>query len=243
MKYLILSFILLTLFSCQKKNFEEQVIKELGLDRKNIKNELIVSSVFPDNESEIILVIPEIESEEIGCCFELNSHILILDSTTGKIKNKYFENAKSNKWFSDILTLTEITIDTLGYQISKNNTAFGIKLKHSNLSKTDPFNSVSVSLFIKSDNTLKKVLKNYDISEFNATINTNCTGKTVKKEKSFVISKNKSKNLNDITVLSKITNTNNYKDSNGGCVSKTTSNTKNTTLQFNGKVYKKHINL
>jgi len=135
------------------------------------------------------------------------------------------------------------TLNQTNYQISKNNTAFGIKLKHSNLSKTDPFNSVSVSLFIKSDNTLKKVLKNYDISEFNASINTNCTGKILKKEKSFVISKNKSKNLNDITVVSKITNTNNYKDSNRDCLSKKTSNTKNTTLKFNGKVYKKHINL
>lgn len=241
MKYFFQPILLLLIafcFSCQKDpNIIDMAIGELGLQKNNIKNELITHATFPNNKAETILVIPEIESEEEGCCFELNSYILIVDSNTGKIKNKYFESAETNKWSSDAVVLTQITIDSLPYQVSKNDTAFGIGVEHSGTSKANPYQSLSLSLFIKHKNSLKKVLRNFEVMEYNGEWDTKCNGEFTTNKKKLITTNNLTNGFYDIKVNTEITETKNTKDSIGNCLSEKNRSSTTSTLQFNGKVY------
>lgn len=74
------------------------VVKTLHLDQDEIKLGTIVSKVFPSNSDEIIIIIPEIVNEEEDI-YELNSHIVIANTTTANIKHKYFESSKTTVGF------------------------------------------------------------------------------------------------------------------------------------------------
>ena len=194
---------------------------------------------FGKSPSETILLIPEIEEEEEGCCFELNSYILIIDTRTGEIKHKYFESSKTNNWSSDAVALSDIIIDTIPYPISENDKAFGVQVNHIGMSKPNPYSSSSLSLFIKSGNTLKKVLKNYDVKDYGGEWDTNCYGEFINTEKTLSISNTKTNGYYDIFVKTITTEIKNYEDSNGVCKTKKVPSSVNTTLKFNGKAYKK----
>lgn len=240
MRYFFPSLLLPIFFclSCKNNlNITDKAIEELGLQKDRIKDELITHATFPNNKAETILVIPEIENEEEGCCFELNSHILIVDSNTGKIKNKYFESAETNKWSSDAVVLTKITIDSLPYQVSKNDTAFGISVEHNGTSKANPYQSLSLSLFIKHKNSLKKVLRNFEVMEYNGEWDTKCKGEFTTNKRTLITTNNLSNGFYDIKVNTKITETKNTKDSIGNCLPEKNRSSTTSALQFNGKVY------
>jgi hypothetical protein len=100
------------------------ILMELNLNKESVKTDLIRSKIRPNNPDETIVVIPEIANETEDT-FELNSYILIVDSSTGKIKHRYFESFKTNDWYSDAMQLVDITIDTAAYLITKSGLAFG----------------------------------------------------------------------------------------------------------------------
>ena len=239
MNYFSLIFIIFFCLSCNNINLEDKVINDLGLKKENLKTSLISSSVSPINNQETIIIIPEIENEEIDCCFELNSHILIVDTKTGNIKNKYFESTKTNGWSSDILTLSSIVIETTAYKIAENKNAFGIKVKHSSSAQASPYHDTNITLFTIHNNTLKKVLKNYDIQKYSDDRNTNCSGKKTSTEKTLTTTSSLTNGLYDIIVKTKTTTTKKNKDLQGNCTNTLGSSLTRSVLKYNGKRYKK----
>jgi len=186
MKHLII-ILILTVTSCDFKTKEEvkttdktittapniefnlidAVLKNLNIKKGNCKTDLIALKIMPNNPEETILVIPEIvdEGEDYS---ELNSHIVIVNTKTGKIINKYFESSKTNNWFSDAVVLSDIKIDTAPYIVSENKRAFGIRVYYHNNSQHNPYRQETISLYIKVDNSLlKNILKNYVVMNFN----------------------------------------------------------------------------
>lgn len=155
-------FITIGVYS-QETSLLDSVLGQLNLKKSKIKTELVVFKSFPNNLNETIIVIPEIVDEG-EMYFELNSHILIIDSKSGNIKSYFFESSKTNNWISDAIQLTEITIDTAPYKVSKNERAFGIRLHFIGSSRPNPYENEIISLFVQSKNKLKKILNNYEIS-------------------------------------------------------------------------------
>lgn len=146
-----------------KESIVDNVIEQLNLNKQKIKTDLIVSKVQPNNSNETIVVIPEIYGEYDEQMFELNSYIVLVNNATGKITHKYFESSKTNDWISDAIRLAEIKIDTAPYIVAKDKRAFGIRIYCYNNSQPNPYSNKTISLFVKSGNTLKKVLHNYDV--------------------------------------------------------------------------------
>jgi len=251
MKYYILVFILsmhssfLTKTECTQiateANLIDTVLKQLGKERSQIYERLIVTKVRPNNKGETIVVIPEIVSKEAdGCCLTLNSYILIVDSATGIIKNQYFESSKTNNWISDAVVLSEITIDTARYTITDTNRAFGIRVFYYGSSKPNPYSSTTLSLYIKSRDGLKKVLKDYEVQSHSGEWDTTCYGEFIDIKTTLSISSNKSNGFYDLITSSIITETKNNIDSNGECQDKKEVTKLETTLTYNGKVYREY---
>lgn len=238
MKHLL---VLLSLFitltvSSQETTFFNSVLNQLNLNKSKIKSELVVSKEIPNNPNETILVIPEIVVEEEDY-FELNSHILIIDSETGNIKYSYFESSKTNNWTSDAIQLVEISIDTAPYKISEQERSFGVKVRYLGSSRPNPYESETISLFMKAGTTLKKVLNNYEILYFGGEWDTNCAGEFMKEKKILIISKNKTNGYFNILVKNTITNSKAFLNEQNECDEKKTIVKENTVLKYNDDQY------
>jgi len=220
-------------------NLIDAVLKNLNIKKGNCKTDLIAFKKMPNNPEETILVIPEIVDEGEHY-FELNSYILIVNNKTGKIINKYFESFKTNNWVSDAVELREITIDTAPYNVTDNTQAFGIRVRYVGSSHANPYEQETISLFIKEQNVLKQILKNFTVKQHNGFWDTNCAGEFVDEKKALIISKNMTNAYYDILIKNKIILTTNYEDENGNCDYTEKITTVKKVLKFNGKEYKEN---
>ncbi|WP_431166291.1 hypothetical protein [Tenacibaculum halocynthiae] len=226
-----------------EENIIDSVIKQLNLNVSKVNTDLLETKTMPNNSQEIIMVIPAyVDTNNDEHHFELNSHIVIVNSNTGKITHKYFESSQTNGWVSDAIQLREITIDTAPYLVSKNNRAFGVKVHYYGSSKANPYSNKTISLFIKSKNKLKKLLHNYDVMNYGGEWNTECVGEFTDVKKTLIMSKGKTNEYFDIIIKSKVTETKNSVGENGECDSKEKTTTKSVVLKFNGEEYIKNKN-
>ncbi len=225
----------------QKETLINSVLKQLNLENSKVNTELLVTKVMPDNPYETIIVIPEIvdEGEQY---FELNSHIVLVDNTTGKITHKYFESSKTNGWESDAIQLREISIDTAPYNLTETVRAFGVKVRYVGSSQVNPYENERISLFVKSDDSLKKLLYNFDVMNNSGALDTDCVGEFKDVKNTLIISEEKTHKHFDILVKSKITKNKSYVDENGDCDSQEQITSEEIILKFNGEEYKKDKN-
>ena len=223
----------------EKNNLLHKVLQQLQLELSNIKKNLVVFKVQPNNPNETIVVIPEFKDSDYDeHHFQLNSHIVLVNTTTANITHKYFESYKTNGWESDAVSLSEITIDTAPYNIAKNTRAFGVRVYYYGSSKANPYSNKTISLFIKSGDALKKVLHNYDVMDYGGEWDTDCLGEFIGVKKTLIISEQTNNGYFDIIVKTKITETINYKNEEGDCDDKEEIRSQKETLKFNGEVYK-----
>jgi len=228
-----------TWFKLGPIDLENTVIKQLKLNPNNIAKALIVHKELPNTLNETIIVVPEIvdKGEQY---FELNSYILIVNNVTGKIIHQYFESSKTNNWVSDAIKLVEITIDTAPYNVTDGIRAFGIRVRYVGSSQANPYENETISLFIKLENTLKNILKNYDVMNSRGEWDTDCAGEFIDENKVLIISKKLTNTYVDILVKSKIIESKSYIDENGDCESKDKITRIKTVLKFDGKEYKEN---
>lgn len=212
----------------------EHVIKQLSLDGSKIYRRLLVTKVKPNHPEETIMVIPEFtEGNEDESFFELNCHIVIVNTTSGIITHKYIEKGLT----SDALQLSEITIDTAQYLVSNDIRAFGITIFYYANSKGSPYSNKTLSLFVTSGDSLKKILNHFNIMEYSGEWDGFCYGAFTNIKNTLVMSKETSNGYFDMIVKSKITKINTIEDDAGDCESKETLTTSNKTLTFDGNSY------
>lgn len=211
-------------------------LHNLDLNFLNIKTNLIVSKPHPDNPDDIIIVLPEIvdEGQEY---FELNTHLLIINSRSGDMMQTFFESSKTNQWTSDAIRLDQIEIDTAPYLVKEDVRAFGVVVHYFGSSRVNPYYNKTLSLFIKSDTSLKKVLHNFSIEKNTGEWNGVCEGEHESKKKTLIMSSEKTNDFFDITVKTNIVNTIDFEDEQGDCNSKDSLSTKTSILKFDGNRY------
>ncbi len=234
----LITVLLCTCFNVfgQTKINLDKILKQLNLTAAQCKTSLIATKTAPNNPNETIVVIPEIAKQEDDI-FELNSHILIVDTKTSKITSRYYESSKTNEWFSDAFAIVEIKIDTAHYIIAKNKRAFGIRLYFNNYSKPNPYSKEIISLFVRKNSKLKNILKNYTVMEYYGEGDASCYGEFFRTEKILIMKSKKTNAYFDILVKSKNTKTLNDVDEQDECISKDNVSTSKTTLTFNGNIY------
>lgn len=154
-----------------------KVLNQLKLPHERCYCDLAVIKQLPFGKKDTVVVIPEISSmEENGDVFDLNSHILVVDTKTGKIKSSYFESARTNGWTSDAMRLEEISIDTGRYMLTNTYRAFGIRVKYVGSSRVNPWVNQTLSLFLPKGKKLKPVLKNMDVYKYHGEWDGICSG-------------------------------------------------------------------
>ena len=212
------------------------VLTELKLDWVQTKTNLITSAQHPINTDETIVVVPEIVDEG-EMYFDLNSHIVVADKNTGKIKNKYFESHQTNNWLSDAVRLDGIQIDPNPYKITEDRVAFGINVSHFGSSRVNPYSNKTLSLFVKSGDSLLKVLSDYTIEDYGGEWNGDCDGEFTEEKKWLVMRSEKTNGYFDIDVMKKLNYTKQFNDKKGDCLATEKDETKNVILKFNGNTY------
>ena len=240
MKHLILiTTLFIGLNGCaqQELNLIPYVLEQLNLNIENVKTDLMVSKIHPDNPKETIVVIPEI-AEASGDHFTLNSYILITDTETGKIKYTYFESAKTNEWDSSAVGLECIKIGTTAYAIAKRKNALGVRVYYRGSSGPNPFYYETISLFVVESNALKNVLKNYTIDSFSGEWDTHCAGEFTDHKKILSVSCNKTNGFFDLLIENTITERETFVTNDNDCDEKITINTEKRTLKYVNGNYK-----
>lgn len=217
----------------------DNVIQQLGLEYDKIATDLIATKGNPANTRETIMVIPEYaDKEEEESYFELNSHIILVNNLASEITHTYSESAKTNGWVSDAIHLTEITIDTAPYMVAKDVRAFGVRVTYNGSSSANPYSNETISLFVKSGNTLKKVLHNFDVMNYGGKWDTNCAGEFSEEKKTLIISGKTTNNYYDIIVKGTLIYSVSYVPEDGDCESEKDVTVKKTNLKFDGETYK-----
>ena len=170
----------------QSTDLVDKVLTQLKLQRKDCDENLISVKKLPDSPNESIVVIPRLVVSEPDY-FSLDSYILIVDSQTGKIRQKFYESQETNGWQSDAITLTSIWIDTAPYFVKEGTRAFGIRVAFTGSSSVNPYNYEMLSLFVREEEKLNRILKNYTTSELHGEWDGNCNGEFEKSNKLLLI--------------------------------------------------------
>lgn len=225
--------------SAQDDHLTFKILKQLNLSLKQCEFDLVTSKKLPHKPEETIYVIPEIAHEEPNL-LELNSHILIVDSQTGKIKYRFYESATTNDWISDAIQLNNISIDTAPYYVNKGVRAFGIRVKYSGSSRPNPYSHQSLSLFVKEGKQLKQVLKNYTTADYSGEWDMICESEFANQKKILIITSNKTNGYYNIKVKNTVTYSNSAEDLNGNCIEEKKSTIQKTILIFDSKKYKEY---
>jgi len=136
------------------------VLKQLGIKRTEIKEELLTEKTLPNTTNQSVLVIPKLIGEDEGM-FTIDAMILVVNNQTGKILQRF---SQENILESDAVAISEFIIDTAPYILSKEVRAFGIRVNYRNTSSVNPFYKTDISLYVQEGNQLKRVFGDYEIS-------------------------------------------------------------------------------
>ena len=213
----------------------DKICSELGIEKSNIKEDLCTYLVL-GNGREGIMVVPEIV-EEGEAFFTLNTHIVVYDNVTNKITHKYFESTMTNGWVSDAIRLDQIKIDPAPYYVDEEKRAFGIRVNYYGSSRVNPYYNQTLSLFVKGEDILKKVLDKYTVELNTGEWDGSCVGEFLDEKKILIMSKNKTNAYVDIIVKNTITKTKNFISEIGDCDYKEKVINKTSVLKFDGSKY------
>lgn len=208
-------------------------LDELKLNLLNIKTEFVVSAEHPDNPDDIIIVIPEIV-EEGDHYFELNNHILIVNSRSGGVMHKFSQNGIT----SDEVIIRDIKIDTGPYLVTENTHAFGILIHRLGTLKANPYENKNLELFIKSGETLNSILYNFDSMDYGGERVTDCEGEFTHNESILTPLTTKTNGFFDIKVEIMVTDTESFLDEDGICNATDKHSAQTKLLKYNGSEYK-----
>ncbi|MRT92811.1 hypothetical protein [Ancylomarina sp. 16SWW S1-10-2] len=233
---LALNFLICNAIFGQSSELTSKVCKNLDLNIEDCYLSLVSEKAMPNDPSKSIIVLPKVVEKEFDY-FILDSYVLIVESTTGKIISKYFESHKTNNWTSDAIKLESIKIDTAPYMLNKSTRAFGIRVSYSGSSRVNPYSEETLTLFIEKEETIFPVLNKYSVALFNGEWDGVCTGSFKDQEKIVIVAKEKSNGFTNILVKNKITETTNVAEADD-CIEKEKIRTVKEVLKYDGKVYK-----
>lgn len=232
MKRLLLLIILTSYLTSyaqnEKKDLLNEVLKKLEINKADCFDQLITHHDFGN---ETLYVIPTINEEGDGYAI-LNSNIILINNQNHEIIGKF---QKSNDLYTDAVRLDKIKIDSSLFRISDSKSAFKLIFSYSNNSKPNPYYSVSMSLFINEKESLRRILKEYDIETMNGETDTNCQGEFEKHTKQFQIIENSSGQFPEIRVIDSIRN---FRISQNCKMELVQTNLATDTLRFQVKEYK-----
>lgn len=207
----LLTIIFLTLsFNCLGQNDSQQLIEQTA-QKVGIQTADVFSrhATFQKFGNGTLIVIPEIAEQGDGYLI-FNSNIILLDDKTGEVKAQF---SCQKDWYIDAVSIDQIEIEYMPYQLNETTVAFGIKIFYSNQSQAHPHSSIRLSLYALERNKLNFVLKDFPIMTFTGESDTTCKGTFVESSKKMQILKTHTNGFADL----KFTNNLELGDQNNDC--------------------------
>ena len=143
------------------------------------------------------------------------------------------ESHKTTGWTSDAIQVENFTIDTAHYQVAEDTRAFGIMLYAANRSRGNPYQHKLLSLYVKKEDEIQKILNNLMIIRKSAEYTYDCEGEFFNEDKVLIIINKKSNGYFYILPKTKLTEGTHF----GDCETKEKIANKSSILKFNGKEY------
>lgn len=221
----------------QKSKLFQTVLNQLHLKEKSIHTNLYCEKILPYAKDKTVVVLPQYtaDSNMDEPEFTLNAYVLIVDNTSGKILQKYYE---TNAWTSDAIRLDDISIDTGIYTVTGNKRAFGIRVHYTGSSGPNPYGQATLSLYIPQEDTVKRILANYSVYEYHGDWDTKCAGEFTATQSFIDIDKqHMNNNFYNLTIKDKIEKTTSTPKKDDCIDKKQPTQYKTKTLQYNGKEY------
>ncbi|MNK05524.1 hypothetical protein D3C87_234070 [compost metagenome] len=153
-------------------SLKKKVLKQLGFSESELRDELFEEKVLPHAKTQTVMVIPKQVDEDDGM-FTIDAVIVVVNNQTGKIIQRFKEE---NLLYSDAIHVSGFTIDTAPYMLTKEIRAFGVRVSYKNDSGPNPYRETNLSLFIQEGNSLRRVLRNVNVTSFSGEWDTNCAG-------------------------------------------------------------------
>ncbi|MCB0457964.1 MAG: hypothetical protein R2776_04125 [Flavobacteriaceae bacterium] len=217
--------------------FYDLVSESYGIPISRQIPKLNVFKVSPYNSNEAVVIIPEIAEGNPEELFELNTHMAVIDIRGEAITHYYFESHTTNGWISDAVVLDEILVDFPAFSVNEETKPIEVKVKYYGSSRVNPYYNNAISLFIKGENSLKKILHQYSVEELSGELDGPCIGTTLSEKKTLMMEKGKTNGYFIIAVKNILSETIDFEDKNGECQSKETIKTSSTFLRYNGVQY------
>ena len=186
----------------------DKVLNNLQLNKTDCFMDLVSIGTVADDSGKAVVVIPEISEQGEGF-MGFNTHVLIVDNTTGEILSRFSED----KWlYNDAVIISRIIIKTTDYYIKPQTKGIVLEIKYYINSRANIFSSTQISIFDQSYDELIRILKDYDITMLHGETDTRCKGLYIKHKKTISSVKSESSDYYDLKVLDSVTTTKVNKD-------------------------------
>ncbi|MGE1173561.1 hypothetical protein [Pseudomonas sp. BW7P1] len=144
---------------------------------------------------------------------------------------------QASAFFSDGVTLRDISLDTARYKLTPEVRAFGVRVQFTNASRLNPLEETHLSLFVKEGDKLRPVLSQLVVYEYGGEWDGDCTGERFEMTRTVEIAKTSSHGYADLIIKTRQTNTTNVVEGDT-CEDKIhVSSPELTTLHYDGKSY------
>lgn len=176
------------------------------LNQLNIKKEDCLEKFIIEEEItylETIIFIPKITEQEEDR-FTLDAHLVLVNNTNGEIKSRF---TKKECWFSDALKLDRIELNYQPYKIAENSKIIGIEVEYFGSSRVNPYTSKQLSLFLREEGDLRRILTDFEIYKHTEEINGDGNSTSFENNKSITTVIDSEKDFYDIKVTNTTTET------------------------------------
>jgi hypothetical protein len=190
--------------------------------------------VWPANPHLTLVAVPLIKSSnDDGTVGDLE--LLVIDTATDAVKHRLLLD---NRMTDDAVSISTIEFDTAPYRLAKDQTAFGARISTANSSRPNPYDNVSLWLYVIDKGSLHQVLDGMIVSERTGEWDTNCAGEFQSKQTTLSMASNKTHGFADImTVETKSTNIS-FVEKDQSCKDKTVKSKPQTLrLIYDGEQY------
>ena len=151
-----------------------KIVNEQGEPRSLAQRYESVCKVWPAHPEYTIMANGWVtEKEDFS---EGDLEVLLFDTATGKLENRYY---KENQLDSDAVYISGLEIDTGLYKISPKDSmpvVFGVRVSYQGESRANPFYSTHLTLLMPEEDKLKPILLDYEVNSNYAEWDMNCQG-------------------------------------------------------------------
>ncbi|MGK6317011.1 hypothetical protein [Neorhizobium sp. DT-125] len=194
----------------------------------------VACRAWPSYPERLLVAVPLI-TEESELLTVADLELLVLDASSLKVQQRL---RLKERIVDDAIQTKSITFDTARYQLAPGQIAFGVRLAKEGSSRVNPFEEVSLSLYVIGSGRLQPVLDGIVVISSGGEWDGNCAGTFDRKTRTLAMGKTGRNGYADIVVTEKASSSTTAVDGKGECGERShKSNAASTRVVYDGKRY------